>query len=144
MGMSGGGGPGGTMADINVTPLVDVMLVLLIIFMITAPLMTTGVEIDLPKADAPPMTLEDNDEQLVLSIPGDGTFALNDVADIPMETMEARLTAIADANQDKPIFLQADGEVTWNDLAPVFAICKNAGFPRVGLVFDPLGAPDPE
>ncbi|MGK0346177.1 MAG: biopolymer transport protein TolR [Myxococcota bacterium] len=144
MGMSGGSGPGGTMADINVTPMVDVMLVLLIIFMITAPLMQTGVDIDLPRADAPPLILDENADQLVLSIPGDNTFALNDVGGIPMEQMAVRLPALALANPDQAIFLQADGAVTWEELAPVFAACKNAGFPRVGLVFDPLGAPDPE
>ena len=143
MAMSGGSGPGGTMADINVTPLVDVMLVLLIIFMITAPLMTAGVDIDLPKADAPPLEMSDSDDQLVLSVPGDGTFAIQE-AIFPMEEMAVKLAAIAQANPDQPVFLQADGRVRWEELAPVFAACKNAGFPRVGLVFDPLSAPDEE
>jgi biopolymer transport protein ExbD len=107
-------------------------------------LMQTGVDIDLPRADAPPLILDENADQLVLSIPGDNTFALNDVGGIPMEQMAVRLPALALANPDQAIFLQADGAVTWEELAPVFAACKNAGFPRVGLVFDPLGAPDPE
>lgn len=138
MGMSAGGGSGGSMADINVTPLVDVMLVLLIIFMITAPLMTAGVEIDLPQADAPPLSMDDSEDQLVLSVPGDNTFNIQD-ATFPMEEMPQRLAAIAEANPDQPVFLQADGQVRWEELAPVFAACKNAGFPRVGLVFDPMG-----
>ena len=143
MGMSGGGGPGGTMGDINVTPLVDVMLVLLIIFMITAPLMTAGVDIDLPKVDAPPLDLTDSEDQLVLSVPGDGTFAIQEAV-FPMDEMVVKLAAIAEANPDQPVFLQADGQVRWEELAPVFAACKNAGFPRVGLVFDPLGTPEDE
>jgi biopolymer transport protein TolR len=111
MGMSGGSA-GGTMADINVTPLVDVMLVLLIIFMITAPMMNNaGVEIDLPKAEAPPLNMDD-EEQLVLSMQEDGLVLMNDL-DTPftLEELPDRLRAIADANPDRAVFLRADGDL---------------------------------
>jgi biopolymer transport protein TolR len=130
---------GGTMADINVTPLVDVMLVLLIIFMITAPLLTSGVDIDLPRADAPPLVIDDESHQLVLSIDADANFFI-DEARFTLDEMPVRLAAIAAANPDQPIFLQADGEVRYAVVAKVLAACKQAGFPRVGMVFEPEGA----
>ena len=139
MGMSGNRA-GGTMSDINVTPLVDVMLVLLIIFMITAPLLTSGVDIDLPRADAPPLIIDDDSQQLILSIDADATFFIAE-ARFTLDEMPDKLRAIASANPDQPIFLQADGEVRYAVVAKVLAACKNAGFPRVGMVFEPEGAP---
>jgi len=132
MGMSTGGS-GGSMSDINVTPLVDVMLVLLIIFMITAPLMNAGVDIDLPKADAPPLVM-DQDQQLVLSITKDLQYAIDDAV-FPKEEIPQRLAAIAKANPDQPVFLKADGQVPYEHVADMLAAAKNAGFPRVGMVF---------
>jgi biopolymer transport protein TolR len=140
MGMSGSSS-GGTMADINVTPLVDVMLVLLIIFMITAPMMNNaGVEIDLPKADAPPLAMEDED-QLILSMQEDGMVLLNDL-DTPftLEELEGRLRGIAEANPDRPVFLRADGDLPYRRVVKLLETAKKAGMPRVGLVFDPSGA----
>ena len=139
MGMSGGGS-GGTMADINVTPLVDVMLVLLIIFMVTAPMLNNaGVEIDLPKAEAPPLDMDD-EEQLILSVDGDRNVYLND-EETPFEFAELppRLRAIAEANPERPVFLRADGGLPYRDVVHVLEIAKQAGMPRVGLVFDPTG-----
>ncbi len=135
MGMSSGRGPGQAMADINVTPLVDVMLVLLIIFMITAPLLTQGVEIDLPKADAQPLDVDD-DDQLVLKLAEDGTFQIQD-ATFDRSELTARLPAIGAETPEQAIFLQADGDVRYALVAEVLAACKQAGFPRVGMVFDP-------
>ena len=143
MGMSGGSA-GGTMADINVTPLVDVMLVLLIIFMITAPMMNNaGVEIDLPKAEAPPLNMED-EEQIVLSMQEDGLVLMNDL-DTPftLEELPDRLRAIADANPDRAVFLRADGDLPYRTVVKLLEVAKKAGMPRVGLVFDPMGE-DPE
>ena len=77
MGMSTGGDDNGLMADINVTPFVDVMLVLLIIFMVTAPMMTVGVQVDLPNAAAPPMAVQDQ-EPLVLGVKADGSWFWNE------------------------------------------------------------------
>ena len=132
MGMSSGGS-GGSMADINVTPLVDVMLVLLIIFMITAPLMNAGVDIDLPKANAPPINMDQKD-QLILSINKDLQYAIDDAV-FPKEEFPLRLAAIAKANPDQPVFLKADGQVPYEHVADMLAAAKNAGFPRVGMVF---------
>jgi len=142
MGMSsGGGGHRGTVSDINVTPLVDVMLVLLIIFMITAPMLAQGVDIDLPKANAEPLVLED-ENQLILSIDANQAFFIAD-AQFTLDEMPVKLAAIATANPDQPIFLQADGELPYRIVASVLSACKQAGFPRVGMVFDPAGPAQP-
>ena len=135
MGMSGGGG-GNTMSDINVTPLVDVMLVLLIIFMVTAPMLNNaGIEIDLPKEEAPPLTQDE--DQLVLSIDSELTYYINETP-FSAEEMPAKLAAIAKANPDAPVFLRAAGDVPYREVAHVMAAAKAAGMPRVGLVFDPM------
>lgn len=134
MGMSTGG-PGGSMSEINVTPLVDVMLVLLIIFMVTAPLLTQGVDVDLPQADAPPLDM-DSEDQLILSIDKDLNFFIND-SSFTSEEMPEKLAAIAKANPGQPIFLQADGDVPYREVARLLGAAKIAGFPRVGMVFAP-------
>jgi biopolymer transport protein TolR len=134
MGMSSGNQQG-TMSDINVTPLVDVMLVLLIIFMITAPMLNNaGVEVDLPKAEAPPLDLQE--EQLILGIDKDLNYFINE-SKFGFDEMPAKLAAIAKANPDQPIFLKADGEVPYREVARLLGAAKNAGMPKVGLVFDP-------
>jgi biopolymer transport protein TolR len=131
MGMSTGNSKG-AMADINVTPLVDVMLVLLIIFMVTAPLMNSGVKIDLPKADTAPLQMDK--DQLVLSIDKDLTYAIDDTT-FPKEQIPVKLAALAKANPDQPVYLKADGEVKYRYVAEMLAAAKDAGFPRVGMVF---------
>lgn len=144
--MSGGGGQGGPMGEINVTPLVDVMLVLLIIFMVTAPMMNNaGVEIDLPRSEAPPLDPADQD-QIILSIDkGRRTFIGDN--EVALTELEPKLAAIATQNPDAPVFLRADGEVPYANVAWVLGVAKRAGMPRVGLVFEqgadalPPGAP---
>ena len=134
MGMSGGGN-GGAMGDINVTPLVDVMLVLLIIFMITAPLMNQGVEIDLPKASATVLDPQDKD-QLILSIDKDLKHYLND-NEIPFDELEPKLKAVAEANPGQPVFVRADGKIEYRYVMRAMALLKNSGMPKVGLVSNP-------
>ncbi len=133
MGM--GGGDQQAMADINVTPLVDVMLVLLIIFMVTAPMLNNaGVPVDLPREEAP--ALDQEEEQLILTIDRDLRVYIDDV-EFPREELREKLAAIARANPDLPLFLRSDGEVPYREVAAVLAAAKDAGMPRVGLVFDP-------
>jgi biopolymer transport protein TolR len=140
MGMGGGDG-GGAMGEINVTPLVDVMLVLLIIFMVTAPMMNQGVDLDLPKENATPLEL-DSEEQLVLSIDAELNYYINESM-FTSDEMLSKLSAIAEANPDQPVFLRADATVPYREVAHLLAAAKRAGMPRVGMVFDP-GAPDKE
>ncbi len=140
MGMGGGGG--GAMSEINITPLVDVMLVLLIIFMVTAPMMNNaGVDIDLPREEGPP--LDPAEEQLILSIDGELNYYIND-SSFTGDEMPAKLAAIAKANPEMPVFLRAAGSVPYREVAHVLSAAKKAGMPRVGLVFDPSGEPSEE
>lgn len=138
MGMSGGNN-GGAMAEINVTPLVDVMLVLLIIFMVTAPMLNnSGIDIDLPRADAPPLD-ESTEDQLVLEMAADGSIYLNEEP-TTWETVSEQLVALSKLKPESPIFLRADGGVMYRDVARLLAIAKRSGMPRVGLVFEPNAA----
>lgn len=138
--MSGPSRDGGMMSEINVTPFVDVMLVLLIIFMVTAPLMTTGVDLDLPRAEAPP--LNSTEEQLVLSVTGAEEYYINDTK-LSFPELQVKLKAIAESNPDQPVFVRADGKLPYEKVLQVLAIAKSAGVPKVGLVTQP-GPPPAE
>jgi biopolymer transport protein TolR len=135
--MTGPSQGGGAMSDINVTPLVDVMLVLLIIFMVTAPMMqeSAGVKVELPRSEAPPLDPAD-EEQLVLAIDADRHVWIGE-NDIPVAELDAKLAAIAKANPELDVFLRADGDVPYKEVAALLGIAKKAGMPRVGLVFEP-------
>lgn len=136
MGMSSGGNDDqGMMAEINVTPFVDVMLVLLIIFMVTAPLMTTGMEVELPRTDAPTLTM-DQDDQLILSITAEGSYYINE-HDFTIEELRPKLVAIAKANPDQELFLRADGAVPYEKVAQLMALCTQAGISKMGMVTQP-------
>ncbi len=131
---SGGKGP---LSEINVTPLVDVMLVLLIIFMVTAPMMTTGIEIDLPKTRAPRMDLEE--QKLILSIDKQQKVFLGEI-EVPYEKLEDALTNNARLQEEKELYLQADETVPYGFVAKVMALIRRGGIDKVGLVTDPLAA----
>lgn len=133
MGFSGGSS-GGPMGEINVTPLVDVMLVLLIIFMVTAPMLNQGVDIDLPKASAG--TLTPDEDQLVLSIDGDLKHYLNK-NEVSLEELPAKLKAIAKENPGKPVFVAADGGIEYQHVMRAMAVLKQSGMPKVGLLSNP-------
>ena len=138
MGMSGpdGGSDRGMMSEINVTPFVDVMLVLLIIFMVTAPLMTTGMNVELPRADAP--ALPAAEKQMVLSVTADATYYINEHK-FMFDELEPKLRAIIKANPEQEIFLKADGSVPYEKVAQLVALCTQVGVPRMGLVTQPSG-----
>jgi len=132
----GRGGRRAPMADINVTPLVDVMLVLLIIFMITAPLLASAVPIDLPESRAKPVETEEQ-EPVQLSINGDDTIYIGDQV-VPEAELPARLDAIARENegQDKPrqIMLRADKTLDFGRVAKVMGELNRAGLTRIAIV----------
>ena len=132
----GRGGRRAPMADINVTPLVDVMLVLLIIFMITAPLLASAVPIDLPESRAKPVETEEQ-EPVQLSINGDDTIYIGDQV-VPEAELPARLDAIARANEgkDKPrqIMLRADKTLDYGRVMRVMGELNRAGLTRIALV----------
>ena len=137
MGMSTGGGGKGPLSEINVTPLVDVMLVLLIIFMVSAPMMTKGLEVDLPKTRAPRM--EKEEEKLLLSITQEQKVFLGET-EVPYAQLEQALTSNQRLQRDKEIYIEADETVPYGFVAKVMALVRRGGIEKVGLVTDPLGS----
>ena len=119
------------MSDINVTPMVDVMLVLLVVFMITAPLLTAGVPVDLPKTQAAQLTGQD--EPLVISVDKTGKAYLQDVA-TDDENLGARLAAITNNRKDARIFVRGDRSLAYGRIMEVMGIVNSAGFTKVALV----------
>ena len=127
------------MSEINVTPLVDVMLVLLIIFMITAPMMSQGVEVDLPEtSDAAP--LEATEDKLMLTITKDQRAYLG-TSEIPMDRISELLSTNARLKKEKEIFLHADHELPYGVVVKVMAAAKKGGAESMAMVTDPIAAP---
>ena len=124
----------GMMSEINVTPFVDVMLVLLVIFMITAPMMSQGVQIELPKADSP--SLPQPDEQVTISITVEGAYYI-DKNELSMEQIEKELRSMVEKNPKQEVFLRADGKVPYEKVAQLMATCTNAGISKLGMITDP-------
>ena len=133
-GESGGRGPAGgsVLSEINVTPFVDVMLVLLIIFMVAAPMMTQGMELDLPRVRGETL-IEDDQHPMVMEIDSEGRLYLNQ-HEFTLEEMEIKLPAIYGERNNKELFIRADGSVTWDYLAQVMAAARLAGIAQVGMV----------
>jgi biopolymer transport protein TolR len=121
-------------AQINVTPLVDVMLVLLVIFMVTAPILQQGVAVDVPKVAAGPLTGEE--EQLVVNVARGGKLYLNDTAIAPAD-LTTKLAAIARARPDRQVYVRADQTVPYGEVMAVIGSIRDAGLARVGLVTEP-------
>ncbi len=125
----------GSIAQINVTPLVDVMLVLLVIFMITAPILQQGVPVDLPEVSARPLT--GSEEQLVVALTHEGKLYLNDTP-LPLEELTKKLRAILQARPDRHVYLRADKRVPYGEVVAVMAALQTAGVQRLGMVTEPL------
>lgn len=119
------------MSEINVTPFVDVMLVLLIVFMVSAPLMTVGVPIDLPESDA--KALDGSSEPLVISINGDGLIFIQDT-EIRIEELVPTLTAVAEQGVEERVFVRADRTVEYGTVMRIMGRLNAAGYHRIGLV----------
>ncbi|WP_026221129.1 protein TolR [Ancylobacter sp. FA202] len=143
MGMSGGAGGGwhsrrsrrraggAVMSEINVTPMVDVMLVLLIIFMVAAPMLTTGVPLDLPQTEAKAVPQES--APLIVNITKDGKIFLQDT-EIPVDELVPKLQAIGKAGYEERIFVRADKSLDYGSVMRVMGRLSGAGFKRVALV----------
>jgi biopolymer transport protein TolR len=131
------------MSEINVVPYIDVMLVLLIIFMITAPLMTQGISVDLPKAPAQPIAADDN-EPLVLSVDRQGKFYLNigDDTGKPIDdaTLVERAAAVIRRNPETQVLVKADENVAYGRVVTGAALLTQAGVQKVGFLTEPAGA----
>ena len=119
------------LSEINVTPLVDVMLVLLIIFMVTAPLMTSGVPVDLPKTDAKPLNTDS--EPLTVAINAAGKIYLQD-QEVQLEELVGKLQAIAQNNPDRRIFVRGDKDLSYGRIMEVMGTITQGGFTKVALL----------
>ena len=126
------------MSEINVTPFVDVMLVLLIIFMVAAPMLTVGVDVELPKSAANALESE-NEEPLTISITKDGEIVLQ-TSTIPKEELITRLQGVAAERSSNRIFLRADGAIPYETVMQVMGALNAGGFQDIGLVTD-IGGP---
>ena len=126
------------MAEINVVPYIDVMLVLLIIFMITAPLLSTGVKVDLPKAAAEPME-DANEEPFVVTVDANGNYYLNDAENeiASDREIELKARAVLQRNPRLPFLVRGDGEADYAFVVRAMVLLQRAGVKSVGLVTDP-------
>ena len=147
MNSDGGWGNGGRgrrrhsrpVSDINITPFVDVMLVLLVVFMVTAPLMTVAVPVDLPKTQA--HTMNQDKEPLVISIDTDGKVYLQDKI-LKLDELVPKLKAVTNANPDARIFVRGDKALAYGRIMEIMGTISSAGFTKVALVADlPNGTP---
>jgi biopolymer transport protein TolR len=123
----------GSLAEINVIPLVDVVLVLLLIFMLTAPMMYRGIDVNLPKSGGKPTAVE---ERLVLTITKDRLLYLNDRV-LPLATLEPRLRELVKDRTDKTIFIKADKDLVYGYVIETMDRVRRAGVERVGMVTEP-------
>lgn len=132
---AGGRGMYRPMAEINVTPFVDVMLVLLVVFMVAAPLLTAGVPIDLPDSEAKPLSEED-DKPLEVSIDKTGTIFVGE-EQVKRERLIAILSAVTGNNLESRIYIRADSSLDYGKVMGVLGAINGAGFRKVALVSDP-------
>jgi biopolymer transport protein TolR len=136
------------MAEINVVPYIDVMLVLLVIFMITAPLLNLGVEVDLPKADAEPLDSQQNDEPMVVTVLKNGDLYLNAGGEaegtssglIDAESLVTTVSAIVRRNPQLQVLVGGDENVGYGHVYAAMVLLQKAGVQKVGLMSDPLDA----
>jgi biopolymer transport protein TolR len=131
MGPGKGRGRYRAMADINVTPLVDVMLVLLIVFMVTAPMLTSGVNVDLPKTDSKPINIDST--PLTVTITADGKVHFQD-EDIALPDLVARLQAISQNDLSRRIFVRGDQAIAYGQVMQVMSTIAQGGFTKVALL----------
>ncbi len=123
------------MSEINVTPLVDVMLVLLIIFMVAAPMMTEGVDVNLPKTTA--KSIKTQDEPLILTVNKKGEIFLENQP-VPLKDLEVKIQKIFQNRREKEILVRADKDVTYGVVIDVIARVKKAGIDKLGMVTEPI------
>lgn len=137
------------MGEINVVPYIDVMLVLLVIFMVTAPLLTQGIEVELPKANAEPIETVPDHDPIVLSVDADGNFYVNMGDDedkpTPGAEIQRRVSIILGEKPETPVFVKADRAVAYGNVVAAMVVLQRSGAQNIGFVTDPLDTyPVPE
>ena len=132
--MTAGGSSERFMSDINVTPFVDVMLVLLVIFMVTAPMMMHGLDISLPETTAEP--LESEKENLIITIDKNNQVYINDYK-VTVDFLKEKLAKILEGRTDREVFLKADKDISYGAVVQVMAEIRGAGVEKLGMVTEP-------
>ena len=125
------------MAEMNVVPYIDVMLVLLVIFMVTAPMMQTGVELNLPSADTTPIVNESGNSALIISVDESGQYFIDDSEALNLEGLSERVNSELKGVTTRPIYIRADKEVAYGFLMQAMAVAQQAGATNIGLMADP-------
>ena len=133
--MISGGSNDRLMSDINVTPFVDVMLVLLIIFMVTAPMMMQGIDISLPEATSKPLVSET--EQLLITIDKDNQVYINDFK-VALDFLQEKLSKILESRANREVYLRADKDISYGMVVHVMSEIKEAGVEKLGMVTEPI------
>jgi biopolymer transport protein TolR len=132
------------MGDINVVPYIDVMLVLLIVFMVTAPLMNQGIEVELPQANNEPLDLDENLETLVVSITSNGDYFLSigatgeDRQSVPLETLGVQVGQILSANPTIQVLVEGDAAANWGAMINLITVLQQAGVSNPNFITQPL------
>ncbi|MFZ2040478.1 MAG: protein TolR [Desulfobacterales bacterium] len=137
--MNAGGSDNGLMSEINVTPFVDVMLVLLIIFMVTAPMMVQGVDVSLPEASSAPM--QSDQEHLVISVDKNQQVFINELQ-VEVDFLQEKLLKILEGREDRQVFLKADRDIAYGIVVRVMAEVKAAGVEKLGMITLPVSSDD--
>ena len=135
--MMTGGDKNQLMSDINVTPFVDVMLVLLIIFMVTAPMMSQGVSVSLPEASSKPLPSET--DHLIITINKDNQIFINDYQ-VTLDFLQEKLSKIIESRQNHDVFLRADKNISYGMVVRVMSEIKEAGVEKLGMVTEPISS----
>jgi biopolymer transport protein TolR len=130
------------MSEINVTPLVDVMLVLLIIFMVTAPMLQEGVSVELPRAKGGPLPRKQTKENIVISVSKEGAVYINDKP-VPITELPAKIVAATKQAPSREVFLRADTKVPYGTVVQIMAELRAAGIASLGMITTPKEEPAP-
>ena len=131
------------MAEINVVPYIDVMLVLLVIFMVAAPLLVQGIQIEVPKANSGPLELDDDEPALVVSVDSEGRYFINVGAEaeaVPLELVAERTGKILQANPDIKVLVEGDETIAYGHVVRLMGILQTAGAVNIGLITEPPGS----
>jgi biopolymer transport protein TolR len=134
------------MADINVVPYIDVMLVLLIVFMVTAPMLNQGIEVDLPQANNEPLDVDENLETLVVSIKSDGSYFLSlgatgeDRASIELSALGEQVSKVLGANPDIQVLIEGDRDADWGTMIALITTLQQAGVDNPNFITEPISS----
>ena len=136
--------PRRAMSQMNVVPYIDVMLVLLVIFMVTAPMMQTGVEVDAPDAQADALGADNQQEPLTIVVNSQGHFFLADGSEVPAASVTQYVTSQLDPKAERPIYIRADSTVEYRYLMSAMVAVQQAGAKKIGLMADPSTSDKPK